>query len=74
MSPVGAIFIPSPPNTGTNLLHPLSPPIVGRVTQQKDLLVRIENDYMNVRGAFSFFYFNNGIRFSYKFSSYSVYI
>ena len=31
MSPVGAIFVPSPPKTGTNLLHSLSPPIVGRV-------------------------------------------
>ena len=25
MSSVGAIFVPSPPKTGTNLLHPLSP-------------------------------------------------
>ena len=26
MSPVGAIFVPSPPKTGTNLLHPRPPP------------------------------------------------
>ena len=31
MSPVGANFVPSPSKTGTNLLHLLSPPIVGRV-------------------------------------------
>ena len=28
MSPVGAIFVPFPPKSGTNMLHPLSPPIV----------------------------------------------
>ena len=32
MSPVGAIFVLSPPKTGTNLLHPRPPPIVERVT------------------------------------------
>ena len=26
MSPVGAIFVPFPPKTGTNLLHPRPPP------------------------------------------------
>ena len=26
MSPVGAVFVPFPPNTGTNLLHPPPPP------------------------------------------------
>ena len=31
MSPVGAIFVLSPPKTGTNLLHPRPPPIVERV-------------------------------------------
>ena len=31
MSPAGAIFVTSPPKTGTNLLHPLSLLIVGRV-------------------------------------------
>ena len=31
MSPVGAIFVPFPPKTGTNLLHPRPPPIVYRV-------------------------------------------
>ena len=31
MSPVGAIFVPSPPKTGTDLLHPRHPPIVERV-------------------------------------------
>ena len=25
MSPVGAIFVPFPPKTGTNMLHPLPP-------------------------------------------------
>ena len=43
-------------------------------TATKGFAVRIENDYMNVRGAFLFFSFNNGIRFPYKSSSYSVYI
>ena len=28
MSPVGAIFVPFPTKTGTNLLHPLPAPIV----------------------------------------------
>ena len=28
MSPVGAIFVPFPPKTGTNMLHPRPPPIV----------------------------------------------
>ena len=28
MSPVGAIFVPFPPKMGTNMLHPLPPPIV----------------------------------------------
>ena len=28
MSPVEAIFVPFPPKTGTNMLHPLPPPIV----------------------------------------------
>ena len=28
MSPVGVIFVPFPPRTGTNVLHPLSPPII----------------------------------------------
>ena len=32
MSPVEAIFVPFPPKTGTNLLHPLPPPIVERVS------------------------------------------
>ena len=36
MSPVGSIFVPSPPKTGTNSLHPLSPPIVGRVVRFSD--------------------------------------
>ena len=31
MSPVGAIFVPFPPKTGTNLLHPSPPPFVERV-------------------------------------------
>ena len=31
MSPVETIFVPFPPNTGTNLLHPRPPPIVERV-------------------------------------------
>ena len=31
MSPVGAIFVPFPLKTGTNLLHPLPPSIVERV-------------------------------------------
>ena len=31
MSLVGAIFVPFPPKTGTNMLHPLSPPIVEHV-------------------------------------------
>ena len=39
MSPVGAIFVPSPPNTGTILLHPLSPPIIGRVPRVVPFLV-----------------------------------
>ena len=34
MSPVGAIFMPFPPKTGINLLHPLPPPIVERVEGQ----------------------------------------
>ena len=31
MSPLGAIFVPFPPKTRTNLLHPPPPPIVERV-------------------------------------------
>ena len=33
MSPVGAVFVPSPLKTGANLLHPLPPPIVERLNQ-----------------------------------------
>ena len=32
MSPVGAIFVPFPPKTGTNMLHPRPPPIVELVS------------------------------------------
>ena len=31
MFPVGAIFVPFPPKTGTRLLHPRPPPIVERI-------------------------------------------
>ena len=34
MSPVGAVFVPFPPKTRTNLLHPRPPPIVERVVSQ----------------------------------------
>ena len=32
ISPVGDLFVPSPPKTGTKLLHPLPPSIVERVS------------------------------------------
>ena len=32
MSPVGAIFVPFPPKTGTNMLHPRPPAIVELVS------------------------------------------
>ena len=35
MSPVGAIFVPFPLKTGTNLLHPLPLSIVERVNTPK---------------------------------------
>ena len=51
MSPVGAIFVPFPLKTGTNLLHPLPPSIVERVamgrqkykneTQKINLLISV---------------------------------
>ena len=34
MSPVGSIFVPFPPKTGTNMLHPLPLPIVELVKSQ----------------------------------------
>ena len=34
MSPVGAIFVPSPTKTGENMVHPLPSPIVGLVFVQ----------------------------------------
>ena len=32
MSPVGAVFVPFPPKTGTNILHPRPPSIVELVS------------------------------------------
>ena len=37
MSPVGVIFVPSPPKTGTNLLHHCPSPIVERVSFLRSL-------------------------------------
>ena len=41
MSPVGAIFVPFPPQTGTNMLHPLPPPIVELVIKNRKITRRI---------------------------------
>ena len=35
MSPVGAVFVPFPPKTGTNLLHPRPPPNRSTARKQK---------------------------------------
>ena len=39
MSPVGTIFVPFPPKTGTNMLHPLHPPIVELVCNPSFLCI-----------------------------------
>ena len=52
-SPVGAIIVPSRPKTGTNLFHPLSPPIVGRVGGISILKPR-DSELFVVVGFFSF--------------------
>ena len=44
MSPAGAIFVPFPPKTGTNMLHPRPPPlIVGLVIIWKRAFLRFPN-------------------------------
>ena len=42
MSPVGTIFVPFPPKTGTNMLHPLPHPIVELVCGAKTVSLTVE--------------------------------
>ena len=53
MSPVGSIFVPFPPKTGTNLLHPRPPQSLnGSVANDKGWLLRhldIEHTFIQAR-------------------------
>ena len=46
MSPVGAIFVPFLPKTGTKMLHPLPPPIVELVTNAQHIAMVTTENYL----------------------------
>ena len=46
MSSVGAIFVPFPPKTGTNMLHPRPPALVELVILSKGIMALLSPIYL----------------------------
>ena len=55
--PVGTIFVPFPPKTGTNMLHPLPPPIVTTQDGTAKPISRRETNFSDANGDKDLFVF-----------------